>query len=50
MTLDEARAILCDMLIEDDQSVDQLREMTGGRFTCDELEALAVWQEEEPAG
>lgn len=43
MTLDEARTILCDMLVEDDQGVEQLRKMRGEWFTPEEDRALGVW-------
>ena len=46
MTLDEARTILCDMLVEDDQGVEQLREMPSTAWTPAEVEAIAVWRAE----
>ena len=46
MTLDEARTILCDMFVEDEQGVEQLREMRGAAWTPDEEEAIAVWRAE----
>ena len=50
MTLDEARTILCDMLVEDDQGVEQLNpevRIDSPSLTPDEIAAIAVWRTEQ---